>query len=243
MIFSAAWFLGSLVVLVAATLQAVTGFGFSLLAIPMLMMIFDPKLVIGINMFISVFAVSMVTYRNREYIVKPLVKNLFLGAIIAIPLGGYIYRNFNLVNLKLLVGCIVVLLSVFLLTGIKICKKSNPWIERGVGSFSGILTSSVGMPGPPIILFLNDQGLDKQKFRATIAMYFNLVFICTITMNIFTGLVTLNIFLKAISFVPFAMLGNIIGSKLFFCVPQKYFQRGVTLFLLVLGTYIIISNI
>ena len=77
--------------------------------------------------------------------------------------------------LKLTIGVILVVMSVAMLSGWSRPVKSPLLPLFPIGFLSGILQTTSAMSGPPIILFLTNQGMDKDRFRANILVYFALL--------------------------------------------------------------------
>ncbi|MFZ5754982.1 MAG: sulfite exporter TauE/SafE family protein [Bacillota bacterium] len=238
-----AWLAAGGIVLFAAALQSITGFGFALLSVPMLLMVYDAKTAVGLNVIISFFSLVLLTLKVRESVVRPVVKNLFYGAAFGIPLGIYIFFHSDTHVLKIFISAVTIILSLILVGGIRLGRESNHWIERMVGSASGFLTGCIGMPGPPIILFLNNHGLPKDQFRATTAAYFVLVYPVSFILLFILGAITPLTVLTALSLLPFAFFGGRIGQHLFPFVPQQQFQRGVPLLVLATGLYSLLTTL
>ncbi|MDN5347661.1 MAG: uncharacterized protein PWP65_1225 [Clostridia bacterium] len=257
--FDLSWLAACGVIVLAAALQGITGFGFALISMPLLLLIYDAHTSVALNMIVSFFSLSLLTYRCHRDILRPVTKNIFLGSIIGIPFGVYVFLNFNVNNLKLLASSVVTLFSLILILNGRIHKaggdqkleykpevytsrREKNW-QRIIGSLSGFLTGSVSMPGPPVILFLNQRALPKDKFRATTAAYFVLVYPTSLLALTISGAVNSRIALLALTLMPFAFLGNNLGVRLFPLVPQKIFQQGVPLLVLATALYSIVTTI
>ncbi|MFZ7104274.1 MAG: sulfite exporter TauE/SafE family protein [Peptococcaceae bacterium] len=243
MVFDSMWLIAVLIVILASGLQAVTGFGFGLVAVPLFLLIFDAKSAVGLSMMISFFSVTRLAVNTRKFIIPSLVKNLLSGALFGIPLGIFIFYHVNMTNLKFLISIIVILLSSFLISGYRFKVKDSIWVDRIIGSISGVLTSCIGMPGPPIILFLNNKELSKDGFRATFACYNSSVYVPSIIFLFFLGSLHKIIILKALTLIPFAFLGGFVGSRIFPYVSQAHFQKGVPILVLLTAIYSLLSTL
>ncbi|MDK2822442.1 MAG: uncharacterized protein PWQ67_419 [Clostridia bacterium] len=241
--FDLSWILAVAVIILASSLQAMTGFGFAILAVPMLLLVFDAKTAVGLSMIVSFFSVTTLSIKVHKSIIGHIVINLLIGALFGIPFGVYIFFNFNVKTMKILISCIVIILSIFLISGYRFKIKNSSWVERIVGSISGLMTASIGMPGPPIVLFLNNRQLPKDKFRATFACYNALVYVPSILFLFFLGAINKIIILKALTLVPFAILGGILGNNIFPLVSQAHFQKGVPLLVLITALYSVLTVI
>src|SRR6056297_2358529 len=74
--------IANIIVVVAALLQACTGFGFSILATPFLLLIFAPSEAIQINIILSILISAVMLPKIRIDIDFELLKKLILGSIL-----------------------------------------------------------------------------------------------------------------------------------------------------------------
>lgn len=238
----ATWLPGAMIVTLAATVQSLTGFGFGMTAVPFLMLFFIPKYAVILSVVISFFSAFMLFMKIKKDTQWKLVKTFLLGAIMGLPFGIIIQNIFNVTMLKAIISIIICLLSLSMLFDVKFNIKSDhlKW-KVGVGSISGILTGSMGLPGPPIVLFLSCIEMTKEKFKATVIAFFALVYLSTIVLYAFSGSLTPNIFVMGISYIPFAYLGINIGKKLFNKISQHKFKKMVLALLIIASIYSLIT--
>lgn len=71
-------------VLVASTLQAGTGFGFSIMATPFLFLLFEPHDAIQLNIILSLLISVIMTYKIRSELNKESLIRLIKGSLIGI---------------------------------------------------------------------------------------------------------------------------------------------------------------
>ncbi|MDN5343922.1 MAG: uncharacterized protein PWQ18_33 [Clostridia bacterium] len=237
------WLAASLAIALAATLQGITGFGFALIAVPLLMLVFDAHTAVVLNLLISFCTQLALSLRVREGVVRPLLIHLFGGSLIGIPVGLYVFLHFNMQNLKIFISAITIFFALALLKNIRIEKLAGRWVENLVGSLSGFLSTSVGIPGPPVVLFLNHQDLCKENFRATASAYFTFLYSVSLIFLGFSGSVSQSIAAKAFTLLPFAFLGSYLGVYLFPRVSQRHFQYGVPLLVVATGIYSLLTTI
>ncbi|KJS23550.1 MAG: hypothetical protein VR72_00040 [Clostridiaceae bacterium BRH_c20a] len=229
--------IAAVIVILAACLQSVTGFGFALLAVPLFLLVFDAKTAVGLSMIISFFTVSALSFKVRKSIMRSIVFNLLAGALVGIPFGIYIFYNFNQNNLKIMISIVVILLSIILISGYHFEFAQNDWADRIVGSISGVMTASIGMPGPPIVLCLNNRGIPKDQFRATFACYNALVYVFSILFLLSLGAINKLIIIRALTLVPMGFIGSALGNYIFPRISQRHFQKGVPILVLVSAVY------
>ena len=237
------WLGSAFIVALAASLQGITGFGFALVSMPLLLLIYDPHHVVIINAIISIATLSSLTFKVRQQVLVPVVKNLFMGSILGIPLGAYVFFSSDVHLLKLIIGLVTGIFSLILISGATAKNVAGRIWEATAGSVSGFLTSSVGMPGPPVILFLSNQKLPKEHFRATTAAYFILAYLCSLSLLIYLGGVDQNTVFTALSLIPLAVLGGHLGYLIFPRVSQPKFQQGVSLLVFSTSVYAVVTSL
>ena len=147
------------IILVASILQTSTGFGFSIMATPFLLMLFLPQEAIQINIILSFIISISLIWKIRMDIDCILLKRLIFGSIVGVPFGIIIFTSININTFKLAISILLLLLTLMLICNFKIqSTKSRDFI---VGGLSGLLTTSIGMPGPPLLLYFT--GTDTKK--------------------------------------------------------------------------------
>jgi uncharacterized membrane protein YfcA len=148
----------SIIIFVSCFIQGITSFGFSLVAVPLLSMFLSLKVIVPLLVIFSFVLNSIILVKLKDYINFKEIYILILSAVIATPIGANILINVNERILQLMVGIIVVFSAILFKTGFKIKLKNEKLAYFPVGFMSGILNGSVSLSGPPIILFLTNQG-------------------------------------------------------------------------------------
>ena len=158
-------------VFAAAFLQSATGFGLVMIAAPLLMYFYDPKLVILVVALVACcgnVAQSILLRRSTPF---PLVGWLTLGALAGQPIGLRIYQVIPGVWLKLVVS-VVILLSLTLMQAFHVHAEIRPRNSFITGMIAGTSATTTGMSGPPLILYLSHAKLTPTEIRATACTFF-----------------------------------------------------------------------
>ena len=101
-------------VFVAAFMQIVAGFGFALLAVPLMTLAIEPKIAVVVSTLTGIFVTSWQAYKDRAVADKVLVRRMTIGAYVGMPLGLLVFISVNDDVLRLLLG-VAVLVAVVLL--------------------------------------------------------------------------------------------------------------------------------
>lgn len=230
-----------LIILVASTLQASTGFGFSILATPFLLLLFQPAEAIQMNLLLS-FIISVVLYTKiKQDIHLGMLKRLLIGSVIGLPFGMFLFLLLELSKLKLGISLIILSLTIMLIFNVRI--KQTKWRDFIVGSLSGLLTTSIGMPGPPLLLYFAGAEAQKALVRGTtLAFYLVIYFLSVIIQVIFASTTKMTWVATGLA-LPLLLLGMVLGQLLFKRVSERHFQIGLYVLLLFTGVYLLLNSV
>lgn len=229
------------IILVASVLQTSTGFGFSIMATPFLLMLFLPQEAIQINIILSLLISISLIWKIRTEIDFTIVKKLIIGSIVGVPFGILIFISININAFKMGVSILLLVLTLLLILNFRV--KPTPNRDFIVGGLSGLLTTSIGMPGPPLLLYFTGTDTEKGKLRATIlAFYLFIYFISLITQIIFTGTNKL-IWESSLYAIPIVFLGLFLGQIIFRWLNQRIFKILTYILLSFTGIYLLIETL
>lgn len=156
--------------LLAEIIGTISGFGSSILFVPIASLFFDFKVVLGITAIFHVFSNLSKIYLFRKGIDKHIALKMGLPAIIAVTIGALLTNFLPQQELELLMGILVSLLAIYLLYHLNTTiKQANGNLIKG-GILSGFLAGLVGTGGAIRGLTLTAFGLDKNVFIATSAL-------------------------------------------------------------------------
>lgn len=243
------WILATIIVFFASILQAATGFGFAIMATPFLLLVFDSRESIQISIILS-FVVSLLLIPK---IIKDvdicLLRRLILGSVVGIPLGVLFYKFVSFYILKVTVSIIILIVtSILMIRSFNpkpIAVNGNTYLKITqllVGSCAGLLTTSIGMPGIPLILYYNATKTEKETARSTALAFFLFVYIISMVTQLFTVKTNLAIVASSLILIPVVAVGVFVGNILFDKINQTIFQRITYGLLLFTGFYMLIKS-
>lgn len=228
------------IVIVASMLQAATGFGFSIIGTPFLLLLYPADIAIQINMILSLVLSALMLKKAGKAMDKGLLLRLIQGSGVGVVLGLMLFLSMSMRTLTLFVGVLILLLTVLLMIRLRI--RSTPAGDRVAGGLSGVLTSSIGVPGPPLLLYFTGSRLEKSVLRSTTLIYNLFVYSISLALQIgFAGTSKEAWLGSAISLLPL-FLGILLGQWLFTKISQKVFRVLTFLLLLTTGGYLLISS-
>ena len=227
-------------VFVAAFMQIVAGFGFALLAVPLMTLAIEPKIAVVVSTLTGIFVTSWQAYKDRALADRVLVKRMTLGAYIGMPLGLLVFVSVDDNVLRFLLG-IAVLVTVVLLALRVNLHHVGPRLDYGAGFLSGVLATSLSTNGPPLVFVLQARQLSSVTFRATISTVFALSNIGGLALFIASGEITREGIVAAAVTVPAMLFGQLLGFPIRKHVHGERF-RWLVLILLVAAAISAIVN-
>ena len=179
------WLVACAVTLVAALIQGTIGFGYAVLAVPVLSLV-DPRLApvpqILTALPLSVWAFlrewRAVDWRGAFWVLLGRIPGGFLGALL-LTLSTQRTLDF-LIGLSVLVA--VVMLS------LELRVKRSPWVDFGAGVFGTVSGYISGISGPSIALLFRDSG--GPALRATLGAIFTFGICITLSLRTATSHIT-----------------------------------------------------
>ncbi len=174
------WFL--LIIFIASTLQTSTGFGFSIMATPFLLLLFEPREAVQINLILSLVISLAMLNKIKKDINYGILKRFTAGSTVGLPVGIFIFLILPINMLKLVVSIIILSLTTGLILKFRINQTKGR--DLAAGSLSGTLTTSIGMPGPPLLLYFSGTDTEKAVLRATTLAFYLFIYLVSLIIDI-----------------------------------------------------------
>jgi len=235
--------IGTIVVFLGGMTQGLTGFGFGLVSIPILILLLPPVVVVPVITIISIVMTITILYEARRHIQIKRIIPLIIAGICGLPIGVYVLKTLNPSILKVIIGLIIVTFSLAQLNGYKRKVHNEKLAFLPIGFISGLLNTSTALSGPPVILFFTNQNIKKEAFRANIVAYFTIVNVFSIIILILSDLVSQTVVKHSLIFLPSMLAGAIIGIKLSHKVNEAMFRKIALIIVSIAGLVSIISGL
>lgn len=232
------------IIFLASFILGFTSFGFALVAVPLLNLIFPLQVLVPVLIIYGVFINGLVLLPIYKHLDLKDMQYLVGAGILGIPLGTVLLLVLDESILKIGIGIIVIISAWALYTGYRVHIKSEKLGNAVAGFISGLLNGSITMSGPPVILFYSNQDLEKQVFRANLAFYFMLTNIINLPVLYWGGLLTPQVFQYSAAILPSVLVGAIgiiLGSKVGTKMDGPLFHRLSLILIFLMGVMSIVS--
>jgi uncharacterized membrane protein YfcA len=228
-----------LVVAVTALLQAISGFGFALLSVPLFALRIDVHEAVVLSSCIGTISSGWQTYFLRRSVDAVLARRYIVASLVGIPAGFALFILLSDQVLRLIVGVAVLFGTLVVAFGGQL-KVGRAW-ERVLGVLSGALLIATSTNGPPIVLAMQAQRMPMLAFRSTLARIFFVSGLVSVVLFLFAGEIDASIGLATLLCVPVMTISVIVGNRIAHRLAERPFRALVLILLVVAGTSSLIS--
>lgn len=215
------------IALFAATVNGGLGYGFSSLTVPVALLFFPNKVLSPALVLVELVINGWIVLLNRGSLtaVRRRTLPILLGLVPGIMIGSYLLTSANPGWLKF--GTYVVLLPLILLQAAGFRRPIHAEHAAGVplGLGVGTLYATTTISGPPLALMFNNQGLDKQEFRAALGTVRLVETTLTALAYWLLGLFSFNSVHLVLPIAPAVLLGLPLGTYLIRYMHSETFRR------------------
>jgi uncharacterized membrane protein YfcA len=205
--------------LLASVVRALTGWAFSIIAVPMLSLVFPPDQAVVLNILLALAATLKNVPTMRGQISRRIFLPLLFSGLVGTPTGYWLHTMVGDAGLRLVMGLLVLALSAAMLL---ILLRPRPraltlsaLALALAGLASGVLGGAVGIAGPPVVLLFMLTATDVSQTRATLALGLLTVCLLAACAYLFGGHITQPVLLLFALALPVVLLGDTVGNRLF----------------------------
>lgn len=221
-----------LLALVAEVIGTVSGFGSSILFIPIASLFFDFKAVLGITAIFHIFSNVSKIYLFKNGIDKRIALKMGVPAVITVIIGALLTNFLPQKQLETMMSVAVFMIALYLLLNInKKLNDTNRNLING-GLASGFLAGMAGTGGAIRGLTLTAFGLEKNVFIATSALIDLGVDTSRAIVYSANGFVRKEFLFTLPLLLVISFIGTWIGKTTLKYVPQTLFKTFVLVVIL-----------
>lgn len=214
------------VVAVAGVAQTVAGFGFALLSVPVLAMTLGVRDAVVVSSILGLLNTAMVAHASRARTPWRDVRWLLVGCFLGMPVGLAILLAVSADVLTVAVGATSLALSAAIAVGADL-PLGEPRGSLLAGFVSGILNTSTGMNGPPVVLHLQHRRLAPAEFRGALSSYFTVSGIASLAAFLGAGVVSSRAALASLAGLPVLAIAHAAGLRILRRLPAEAYRRLV----------------
>lgn len=210
---------------VAGAARGYSGFGSSLIYIPLMSMLYDPKVAAASVILIDVAC-------GVPYGVKAFpqcdwrdVGPLTAASLVTLPLGTYLLLVLDPIWLRWFIGFFVLFALPILASGWRYHGKQKLPITLGVGAIAGVASGVAQISGPPVVLYWLGGSLKAVTARANMFVFFAVLGIASCINYLVEGLYTKEVLALVILIsIPYTAL-FLSGALSFHRTSEEIYRR------------------
>ena len=232
---TAGFFAALVISALGGVVSGAVGFGFALVVVPPLLLVYDPATVVTISILLSIVTGWVVLPGATQHIRWKSVLWLIPWAILGIIAGAQLHSVLTPANVSLVASIAVILFALAVMRGWKPRGVDSPIADTIAGAVSGVMNSLTGMAGPPVALLFEARDYGVNAFRTSIVAYFMVIDIAAIGVLMVQGVIGRPQLQAAALLVPTAMIGSYVGRRVSQVIPVLLFRRIVLILLIITG--------
>ena len=225
----------------AAATQSITGFGYALIVVPGLTLLFGPKVAVVAMTSVGVPLVAWNAMRWRADIQRREAITVTVAALLGMPIGIAVLTRADDQVLTAIIGVTILVLTAWLWRGLQL--PTGRATELTAGFASGALAASVGTNGPPLVIAFQATGMPPEPFRATLQVCFFVEGAIALLLFWSQGLFVHDVGPIVLVGLPASACGALLGDRFAARVHQGPFRTAVLALLVLSGVLALITAV
>jgi uncharacterized membrane protein YfcA len=229
------------IVFFAAFIQALSGFGFALMVMPLITIFIDLRTAAPLVALAALTSYIINVIRYRQAVDLRQVLRLGAASALGTPVGLWALVSVDEFVVKPLLGLILVAYAVYRLvhpTELHLC--SSRWVYPA-GFIAGCLGGAYNTPGPPVIVYGSLRQWSRAEFRAVLQAFFFLNATLVVASHCLARHFTPAVLTLYACAVPALLLGIFVGSRADSRLSRDRFRTIVTGMILLLGLSLLLG--
>jgi uncharacterized membrane protein YfcA len=223
------WLLGGFV-------NGIVGFGAALVAMPIVASGLDMPLAVSTCGLVVLSLNLQMAWNYRSELDSSGIKAVILGGIPGAFCGLLILKNIPESGLKIGLGALLVVYSLWGLSGTQVNKRK---LATSWGMLAGFLSTGLGTAfgfnGPPLAVYLSLRGGTQQQIKAALGAFFIVSGLFIVAAHALSGLYSAQTFWLVAAALPAVWLGAWGGIRVSGRLKDLSFQRVLFIMILIMG--------
>jgi uncharacterized membrane protein YfcA len=215
------------ITLFAAFVNGALGYGFSSLTVPLALLFLTNRVLNPAMVLVEVVLNAYVLWVNRAAL-APVWRRMMpivIGLVPGIGVGTLIVAEVNPAELRFYTFVVLLPLILLQAAGVRRPIKSERSVGLGFGAALGVLYSVTTISGPPLAVMLNNQGLARREFRASLGFIRLAESSLTAVAYGYAGLYSMESALLIPQILPSVLIGVPIGAWAIRHLRAETFRR------------------
>lgn len=209
----------------AGVVRGFSGFGFALVAVPLLTAVMEPTIAVPCVVVLQVLVGLASLPGARRSADWRMLRRLIPAALAGLAPGLALLAVLPADLTRLAIALILLATVVALAAGLRLTTAPGRGTTLGVGLLAGVLQGFAAVPGPPVIALFLASPIAPAVSRASMMVFFLAVSGSGAVLAAVSGLVTGPIATLALLLYPAFLLGNRVGAWAFHGAGADTYRR------------------
>lgn len=227
----------ALIGLFSGSVKGSSGFGSSLVALPLLVFFYPITDIVVIMITVNVLLNFVMLFENKGFSLTN------LKAVWVLLVFGVIFTFIGLSLLEIVdeqiikyFAAILIFVAVLNKTSkFKLNLKDNFFYQGIAGALSGFSNGVASIDGPPIVFYLTSINAEKLRFKNTLVSYFLVLGVISVIGLTIRGSYSLALIYDSLYIGIFLLIGTTFGMAISKKINEHNFQKFITFLLVLLG--------
>ena len=230
------WFVAPLTILFAYTVFGMSGFGSTVIAIPILANWLPLTYLVPLMALGDLVAAVAVGGANRRHASVPELKRLLPFMVLGIVLGVTALVNVPQAPLKIGLGIFAMAVGLHAILDPAPKGTISPWWCVPAGTLAGMIAAIFGAGGPINVAYLAGRLREKSEIRSTVSIVISVSATLRTVLYGLAGLVLkAGVFAGFALALPFAWAGIVLGSRIHLGLSNSQMRRAIGVVLMASG--------
>ena len=238
---STVWALLLAIFFFAAFGQAISGFGFALVGMPLTTFVVGTQTAAPLVAMAGLTLYTINLLRYHQSINWREVARVGSAAALGVPIGVWGLANLNESIIKIVLGFILIGYAIFSFVRPVVSLLPSPRWGYLFGFATGCLGGAYNIPGPPLIVYGTLRQWQRDEFRAVLQTLFFLTGSLTVASHYFAHHLTSDILSLYASTAPALLLGLGLGALIDRYINHTVFRWIVLTLIFILGLTLILG--
>jgi len=225
-----------IVVVVAYTVFGLSGFGSTILTVPILAHFLPVAYLVALMVTLDLISSIVVGTSGREHLSKPELKRLVPLMFAGFVVGATVLVKVPDVYLRVALGAFSTAMGILGIANPHSHRTISAWWSIPIGVLGGAIATIFGAGGPLYAVYLGGRLRDKRAIRSTMSTLISISAFARAVIYAFTGLMlNWSILLGMLLLAPFVWIGLKIGTSIHVSLSQEQMRRVIGGLLVVAG--------
>lgn len=228
----------------AGAIQGMVGFGFAILSVPLVAILYGPGAAVAMNVVVGTALLAYKAWLQRGHLDRRAVFSFGAATLLFIPAGVLLISVLPEEPALAVIGLFVVMVALGNLVSRHHVHRAaaTPLAFWGLAGMSGMLAGAFSAPGPSAVPYFTARAAHPLTAQANLQLYFLVLGVPVILSHAIAGNFTGAALSRAVWFIPVVFAATWAGTRVAVLLPAERLRRVVDGALLALGIWLVIDN-